>query len=68
MLDSSEQIAAQSTLTESATKANTYRLLLRVENHPVNETARLRQLLKIALRRFRLKCLRIEKVAEESKL
>lgn len=41
-----------------------YRLVLRAEPHEVDVTARLKGLLKVALRRFGFRALRVEQVAE----
>ena len=62
MLDSIEQVAAHSTLVEQARKATTYQISLRSAPHAINETVRLRQALKMLLRTFSFRVLRIEKL------
>jgi hypothetical protein len=43
------------------TKANRYHIELRALKHEVDELARLKRLLKAALRQFGFRCVRIEK-------
>jgi hypothetical protein len=43
------------------TKANRYHIVLRALAHEVDEISRLKRLLKLALRQFGFRCVRVEK-------
>jgi hypothetical protein len=66
MMKSLEEVAAQSTLTEKA-QATTYQLTMRSTPHPIDETIRLRRLLKSMLRQFGFRALRVERIEEHAK-
>lgn len=69
MMKSVEQVTAERSwidgvTTTRAPRAQTYRLELRSQPDKIDEVARLRQALKVLLRRFGFRCLRIERVAD----